>query len=309
MILIVTEKIDETTNLTLKWLNYYKQEYTVITNPVYVSFIGLENFVIKLKNKNIKLTDIDFVWFRRQRIRLKLIDNLQNVDTLKKYHYVTLRYLENHLNQLIVKNIKTLGCPFKLDLNKLEILNIAKEIGFKIPKSTLSESKSDLKAFFNDTPIITKLLFPIDEKLDGRSLNFLTNEINYKDIADNFSISFFQEKINKKYEIRIFYFNEDVFCKAIFSQADHKTKLDYRNYNYKKPNRETPFVLTQELKTKIISLMKTINLNIGTIDIIMNTNNEFVFLEINPVGQFTDMSYSCNYQLEKKIAEYLINHE
>lgn len=309
MILIVTETIDETTNLTLKWLNYYKQEFAVITNPVYVSFTGLENFVIKLKNKDIKLNDIDFVWFRRQRIRLKLIDNLQNVDTLKKYHYVTLRYLENHLNQLIVKNIKTLGCPFKLDLNKLEILNIAKEIGFKIPKSTLSESKSALKAFFGDTPIITKLLFPIDEKLDGRRINFLTYEINYNDIADNFSISFFQEKINKKYEIRVFYFNENVFCKAIFSQTDHKTKIDYRNYNYERPNRETPFVLTQELKNKIISLMKTINLNIGTIDIIMNTNNEFVFLEINPVGQFTDMSYSCNYQLEKKIAKYLINHE
>ena len=31
-----------------------------------------------------------------------------------------------------------------------------------------------------------------------------------------------------------------------------------------------------------------------------------VFLEVNPVGQFGMVSLPCNYQLEKRIAQYLI---
>jgi len=35
-------------------------------------------------------------------------------------------------------------------------------------------------------------------------------------------------------------------------------------------------------------------------------NGDFIFLEINPVGQFGMTSIPCNYFLEKKIAEHLI---
>jgi hypothetical protein len=36
-------------------------------------------------------------------------------------------------------------------------------------------------------------------------------------------------------------------------------------------------------------------------------NKELVFLEINPVGQFGMVSHPCNYYLEKRIAQNLIN--
>ena len=39
---------------------------------------------------------------------------------------------------------------------------------------------------------------------------------------------------------------------------------------------------------------------------ILNKNNEYVFLEINPVGQYGMVSEPCNYFLDKKIAHYLI---
>ena len=54
-------------------------------------------------------------------------------------------------------------------------------------------------------------------------------------------------------------------------------------------------------------LMKDLELNTGSIDFIKTKQGRFVFLEVNPVGQYGMTSYPCNYHLDKKIAEYLIH--
>lgn len=51
--------------------------------------------------------------------------------------------------------------------------------------------------------------------------------------------------------------------------------------------------------------MTKVEMNSGSIDMIVTLNNNYVFLEVNPVGQFWQVSYLCNYYLEKKIAHYL----
>ena len=55
--------------------------------------------------------------------------------------------------------------------------------------------------------------------------------------------------------------------------------------------------------------MKYVNLNTGSIDMIVTKENEYIFLEVNPVGQFGMVSQPCNYYLEKKITEYLMKYE
>ena len=52
--------------------------------------------------------------------------------------------------------------------------------------------------------------------------------------------------------------------------------------------------------------MKNLKLDTGSIDMIVTLDGEYVFLEINPIGQFGMVSYHCNYHLEKRIAEYII---
>jgi glutathione synthase/RimK-type ligase-like ATP-grasp enzyme len=96
---------------------------------------------------------------------------------------------------------------------------------------------------------------------------------------------------------------------AIFSTLDPQTRIDFRKYNWDKPNRTIPFKIPDKISDKIIQLMKTLNLNHGSIDLIVTPSEEFVFLEVNPVGQFGMVSDPCNYFLEKKIADYLIKND
>lgn len=133
-----------------------------------------------------------------------------------------------------------------------------------------------------------------------------TQKINLEKIETNsFAVSLVQNYIEKKYELRVFYFEKLFYTMAIFSQNDSKTSVDFRNYNKEKPNRTVPYKLPYEVEQKLINLMDKLDLNCGSIDMIVEKNNEYVFLEVNPIGQFGMISSPCNYNLERIIAKYL----
>jgi glutathione synthase/RimK-type ligase-like ATP-grasp enzyme len=118
--------------------------------------------------------------------------------------------------------------------------------------------------------------------------------------------SLIQEKIEKKYEIRIFYIDGETYTIAIFSSTNKRTSIDFRKYDFNKPNRMVPYILPEDIYDKIKLLMKKLNLSTGSIDMIKNEDN-YYFLEINPIGQLGMVSYCGNFYLEKKIAKFLIN--
>ncbi|MBM6497958.1 hypothetical protein H9X54_001390 [Flavobacterium macrobrachii] len=122
---------------------------------------------------------------------------------------------------------------------------------------------------------------------------------------EHFFPSLLQEYIQKKYELRIFFLNDKLYSMAIFSQESEQTKIDYRNYQKEKPNRRVPYKLPIEIEEKLIFFMRKIELNSGSIDMIVTYSNEYYFLEVNPVGQFGALSYNCNYNIENLIADYL----
>jgi len=118
--------------------------------------------------------------------------------------------------------------------------------------------------------------------------------------------SLVQEKIEKRYEVRIFFLFGQCYPMAIFSQRDPQTSLDFRRYNEIIANRMMRCEIPPELEEKITRLMKLADQNCGSLDFIKSHDGEYIFLELNPVGQFGFVSTNCNYELEKLIAEKLI---
>jgi D-alanine-D-alanine ligase-like ATP-grasp enzyme len=93
---------------------------------------------------------------------------------------------------------------------------------------------------------------------------------------------------------------------AIFSQANEKTRIDFRHYDREKPNRTVPYILPEAIEDKLLQFMNELKLASGSIDMLVDQQYNYYFLEVNPIGQFSQVSLPCNYYLEKKIAEYLI---
>jgi glutathione synthase/RimK-type ligase-like ATP-grasp enzyme len=125
------------------------------------------------------------------------------------------------------------------------------------------------------------------------------------ELDETFFPTSFQVEIPKAYELRVIFVQGTIWTAAIISQNDPKTSLDWRNYNYQKPNRVVPYQLPPEIQTQIRQFAALANLNTGAIDMIMSQNKEYVFLECNPNGQISMVSEKCNYPIEQYIANFL----
>jgi glutathione synthase/RimK-type ligase-like ATP-grasp enzyme len=95
------------------------------------------------------------------------------------------------------------------------------------------------------------------------------------------------------------------YTAAMFTQTNEKTQTDFRNYDDEQPTRIIPYQLDTELEQQIQALMNEVGLDSGSIDFIKGQDNNYYFLEINPVGQFGFISAPCNFNLPKRIADKL----
>lgn len=184
-------------------------------------------------------------------------------------------------------------------LNKLEVLYYAKfNCGLDIPATYITTSSFHLP---QSKTLITK---GISDNISGESLKdsiSFESQTNIVDLNEiNFTNSFpslFQEYIIKEFEIRVFYWKKHFYPLAIKSQNNEKTKIDFRNYDSEKPNRNIPIKLPKELLKKLKKLFTILDLNSGSIDLILEKDTKkYIFLEINPVGQNLNFSIGKVFQ-------------
>ncbi len=302
-IFLITEENDKSTNRLIDWISILNQDFK--RKNVNINY---NRFSIKLENHIVKNSfDDDVVWNRRGYLSIVPIQLNHSIwiDYLKKEQLPVLETLEN------VNKENYLGSYFnEIRNNKIQNLIEASKIGLEIPKTIITNNKEDLSGFFEkEKKYVTKSIYHSPSlELD----NFIyygkgTFLIDTDCLSDFFAPSLIQEYIEKEIEIRVFFIEDSFYPMAIFSQNDEKTKTDYRNYNNEKPNRNVPFILPNNILKKIKKFVKKIKYNTGSIDLILTPDGRYVFLEINPMGQYDWVSQNCNYYIDKKIAEILIN--
>ncbi len=334
MILIVTETIDNSTDDVIEWVHFLKKNVKRVNledkiNINSVRYIN-ERPVVKFTLNNGEVINSDEVtayWYRRGDFNLIGANNyktyiknstLQNVVNQNlKNEVITIRDLLYYITE---NKKNSIGSYYTADNNKLIHIAIAKSVGLKTPASVVCTNKKELIKFYetHTNGIITKPLsngITYVSKFNKKVNNVYTvytNEINEPDIShipSTFFPTLLQEKINKKFELRIFYLKGHFYPMAIFSQNDEQTKIDFRRYNQQKPNFRVPFSLPFEIRKKLKKMMQKAILNNGSIDMIYSADSEFYFLEVNPVGQFGMVSRPCNYNIEKQIALELSKNE
>jgi len=320
MILVISKSNNEvTTEQVIDWLDalgapWYRVNGDDLLNEKPYSFqIDDDNLKVKLfsSQEKIQLKDVRVIWNRRggDFKGISLPSNQLLEKNVNKYLNAEFRSLERAF-QSFFPRAKVLDPLSSIYLNKIDVLCKAREVGLNIPRSLITNSKQEaLKHFSSFDNLITKAIY--------ESNNFIVNNKNYilltlqthmlESIPDYFTPSLLQQKVDKVYEVRVFYLDSICYSMAIFSQQDKQTEIDYRNYNDEKPNRVVPYKLDSNTESKITLLMKSLNLSTGSVDFIKSKTGELVFLEVNPVGQFNMVSQPCNYRLEKKVANFLIN--
>jgi ATP-GRASP peptide maturase of grasp-with-spasm system len=323
MILIVSEEFDPATDHVIRWLKKSKQD-VVRLNSMSELFKG--NIHIDSSNDftasaifQAKFKDLKSIWFRRKPDYSSLRKPIRHaspsasilVEEMNRSLVYEEQIIYNFLEELASKS-KVIGNISGASLSKLTQLRKASRIGLRIPHTAIITSKNDLREFKNCHEKI--ILKPISNasfvrfpKATYSTYTRVVDEAFINQMPEYFPVTQFQEYVDKEFEVRSFFIDEREYSMAIFSQRNDKTKVDFRKYDKEHPNRRVPFRLPEKIRNQLIQFMREININTGSFDLIFSKKGEYVFLEVNPVGQFGMVSIPCNYYLEKKIAETLMN--
>lgn len=168
---------------------------------------------------------------------------------------------------------------------KLPQLLAAREAGFAIPETLSSNDLDDVRAFVADAPgkVIYKSHSPGVWRSKSDTAFVFTTAVTSSDFEDvdpdHFNPGLFQHYVKKQYELRVSIFGRNII--AVKIEADNE--IDWR-VNYKM--KLAPIDLPEQVTDKLLLFMNKMNLVMGMIDIIVTPDGDYVFLEINPQGQF-----------------------
>jgi ATP-GRASP peptide maturase of grasp-with-spasm system len=332
MICILSQAfLEPTTEAVMDWLHAWGVPYVRINGSDIDHPSGPK---ISISTKEIKLqinidgvlinpSEIEVVWFRRWAYnnRHRKIDLFKNelhhsdMNLFMSYHHVyqELQTVSTFLFSRLAHAV-WLGDPKTSSPNKLQMMQSAIEVGLDVPDTLITTDINEVRAFAQKhghvvtKPLSDMLLCVFDDVVFASYTSIVPEEFLCEGAWSGSFPSLFQEKLEKKYEIRTFYLDGQFYSMAMFSQHIPITQVDFRRYDYENQARTVPYQLPAGIEDKLHILMKTLDLKTGSIDIIRTVDGRYVFLEVNPNGQFGMVSEPCNYFLEKKVARYLADN-
>ncbi len=260
-------------------------------------------FVIKTNSKTFNLKNVKSVIFKRTPVKFDLNKNDSNQKYLnnERKHFFEGLYLS-------LQKAKWINPMFETHIAERKIfqLNQANQIGLKTPESVITNNPSTAHKFLQKNQ--KSIIKPISNGLqvvDEDVYSIYTSDID-KDFFKDYKQSelfetpvYLQERIENKSDIRVVIIGEKLF--AIRIDKSDKLEVDWRKPEIIKTYNNV--TLPKKLCKLLIDFNKSFGLIYSAIDLIEKPNGEFIFLEINPVGEWVWLES----ELDLNISDTLIN--
>jgi len=196
--------------------------------------------------------------------------------------------------------------------NKLHMAALARRAGLKVPSTFVCNRKKDLLAFHDRTPtgLVCKPVnfcgYYFQDEYAYTAYTTLVDEAFLADIPERFFPTLFQAVVERDFELRIFYLEGAFFPAAIYANDYGEDLADVKLIAEQDTTHNLPYKLPVELTEKLHAFMQLAGLSTGSIDVLRDLDGTYQFIEVNPVGQYLAPGRKCNYYIEKKIAQWLI---
>ncbi len=174
---------------------------------------------------------------------------------------------------------------------KASQLRVAGEIGFDLPPTLITNSPARFLDFYrqHNGGVISKLAgFSFWREASSTFCRY-TEPVSKRDVGYAHALRhcplIFQAYVPKRVELRITVVGDQVFAAEIASQVSNRTRHDWRHYD---PG-TTPYTvheLPASVAARCAELVGRLGLCYGAIDMIVTPDGRYVFIEINPNGQY-----------------------
>ena len=189
---------------------------------------------------------------------------------------------------------------------KVYQLRVAQDVGLRIPQTLITSDPEAAREFIADRrgdAVVFKAFSALPDewretRLLGREEVDMLSNVRYAPVI-------FQEYIDATYDLRVTVVGDRIFPAAIHSQ-ETSYKVDFR---MDMANAKVEAVdLPARVEKKLHALMDRLGLVYGAIDMRLTPSGEYVFLEINPAGQWLFVEQHTRQPIAAEIARLLVEH-
>jgi glutathione synthase/RimK-type ligase-like ATP-grasp enzyme len=199
--------------------------------------------------------------------------------------------------------------------NKLAQLRSATRLGFSVPRTVFTNDPSGVRAFVASArnrvvfkSIGESLLATRDGPWSAQAVvaEVFTTLVDEETIESGLSrLSacpvLLQEYVEKDYELRITVVGDDVFAAEIHSQDGSEGEIDWRRGDVWRMDHRIHALPAAE-QARCVALVRAFGLQFGAIDVIKSVDGRYVFLEINPNGQFRWVEELTGLEISRALA-------
>ena len=193
-----------------------------------------------------------------------------------------------------------------------DFLQVAAESGLQIPKTLISNQTEEIRSFFDEVngQMIAKLQQSLSFSMGRSGQFFPTTKIEIEHLEQmedtlKYCPMMFQEYVPKSYELRIAYVDGKYFTGKISTNRTSSGQTDWRNTEMQGAEWEA-YDLPQKEQAALQAFMENLGLVTGGIDMIRKPTGEYVFLEVNPSGEWGMLQHKLGFPIAEQIGEAIL---
>ena len=195
--------------------------------------------------------------------------------------------------------------------NKQRQLRVAAQAGLRVPRTLVTNDPEAARQFFDETEgrMVAKLLRPLTVSMTAAPLFVYTSRVREEDLAGadelRHSPMVFQELIPKERELRVAWVAGEAFAGALDASGTSRGQTDWRRAAPGECEWQAA-ELPSEISRGLRALMSELGLAYGAVDLIRTPAGEYVFLEVNPGGEWGMLERDLGLPISDAIARALL---
>ncbi len=198
--------------------------------------------------------------------------------------------------------------------NKILQLHVARQVGLSVPPTLVSNDPQRIRHFLwahQRSGTIFKSFKPVTWESSDRIAVLYTSKVDIGALPEDevlrMSPSIFQAYVPKAYELRVTCMGDELIAAKLDSQATRDGRVDWR-MDAHGGMRITPHQLPQAVAQQCRALLRRLGLVFGCMDFIVSPAGDYVFLEVNQMGQFLWVEEVCaDIPLLQTFCDFLIS--
>jgi MvdD family ATP-grasp ribosomal peptide maturase len=271
---------------------------------------GSERLRLISAQDEVNLNEVTAIWHRRLEIGGRIPGNVEPQLRMASIDESS-RTVKGMLESLTAFRMDPEPAIRRAEHKQLQ-LRVARELGMDTPRTLITNDVDAVRAFAQtcEAGIVTKMLSSFAVYENGIEKVVFTNPVSRADLADLDGLSLcpmtFQEQLPKALELRTTVVGDRVFTASIDSQVSAQAQFDWRKDGVALLKSWQRYDLPRRVEQQLLNLMDYFSLNYGAVDFILTPEGRYVFLEINPAGEFFWLEDSPGLPISSAIADVLL---